>query len=316
MFTHENIKQIEVDIIDACSLRCPVCSRNSMETKNNLIGRKKYLPLEHNIEIFDRFKNVTSVSFIGTRSESTLYPHLLEFIDYLKSRNISITISTNGNSRNMEWWAAVGKRLDNRDEIRFAIDGSTQDVYEHYRVGGCLEKVLDNHKSLKHNTNCITTLQYIVFKYNQHDIDNIREMKKIHKFDKLLIGHGSYTLDGRQSASKDQFINSQFVIDDFHPPEEILRKYKLIESAFRSSKNIDITCTAHENNEIFINHLGEYSICCFHNGELLRTNKAAGDMKFVNSEHVNKVVKGKYSFCITNCNKICKSMIQDLTYEK
>jgi len=316
MFTYKKIKHIEVDIIDACSLRCPVCSRNSMDTKINLKGRKKFLSLEQNIEIFNRFENVTSVSFIGTRSESTLYPHLLEFVDYLKSRDISITISTNGNSRDKEWWSTLGLKLDDRDEIRFAIDGSTQEIYQHYRVGGCLEKALSNHKSLKHNTKCTTTLQYIVFKYNQHDVNNIREMKTTHKFDKLLIGHGSYTFDGRQSASKDQFINSQFVIEDFHPPEDILKKYKLIESAFRNAKTIDITCTAHENNEIFINHLGEYSICCFHNGELLRTNKQTGDMKFVNSEHVNKVLKGKYSFCITNCNKICKSMIQDLTYEE
>lgn len=316
MFTHDKITGIEIDIIDACSLRCPVCSRNSVDTYQNLKKQKKFLPLEENIKIFDRFKNTKTVSFVGTRSESTLYPYLLDFIGYLKSRDITIVISTNGNSRDMKWWKALGEKLDSRDEIRFAIDGSTQNVYEHYRVGGCLETVINNHRSLKQNTNSSTTLQFIMFKYNQQDIDNIRMLKLKHKFDRLLVGHGSYTLDGRQYASKDKFINSEFVLEDYHPPEDILRRYKLIESSFKHTKNINISCTAYDNNEIFINHLGKYSICCFHNGELLRTGVRGGDMKFVNDEHDNKVTKGKYSFCITNCNKICKSMIQDLIYEK
>jgi len=311
MFTHDKITNIEVDIIDACSLRCPVCSRNSVETHDNLKGQKKFLTLQENIEIFDRFKNISTVSFIGTRSESTLYPQLLEFIEYLKSRNIEITISTNGNSRDTEWWSTLGEKLDENDEVRFAIDGSTQTIYEHYRRGGSLNSVLKNHEALKNSTKCKTTLQFIIFKYNQHDINNIREMKTEYNFDKLLIGHGSYTLDGRQTASKDKFIDRQFSIEDYHPPEEILRRYQLLESSFKNIKNANISCNAFNNNELFINHLGKYSICCFHNGELLRTGCFSGDMNFVNNEYKNKVLTGKYSFCITNCNKICKALIKD-----
>ena len=37
---------------------------------------------------------------VGSMSEPTLYPHFLELIDYLKSRDIKIEICTNGDTRN------------------------------------------------------------------------------------------------------------------------------------------------------------------------------------------------------------------------
>lgn len=314
MFTHEKIKQIEVDVIDACGLRCPVCSRNDKKTLNNLKSSSKFLPLDDNIYIFNRFPNLKCVSFVGTRSESTLYPHLIEFVKYLKSRDIKIIISTNGNSRDEDWWCELGRVLQGDDEIRFAIDGSTQEIYSHYRIGGKLKNVLSHHKSLRSCSKCKTTLQFIKFKYNSHDLDNIKRLKIKHQFDNLLIGHGSYTFDGRQQAQKNEFVNDDFEMSDYHPPEEIYNKYKLIESVYGKSKKASIECTSYKNDELFINHLGKYSICCFHNGELLRNNVHGGDMNFVNDEHQQKVLKNKYMFCLTNCNKICKSMITDLEY--
>lgn len=312
MFTHDKITNIEIDVIDACGLKCPVCSRNSKTTLMNLKGTKKYISLEDNIKIFDRFKNVESVVFIGTRSESTLYPFLLELITYLKSRKIKIVISTNGNSKNSSWWGKLGLLLTEDDEVRFAIDGSTQEIYSHYRKGGNLEKLLKNYNSFKNTTNCIKTLQFIQFKYNYKDLDNIRKMKTEYNFDKLFLVHGSYTLDGRQNAKSEEFVDGNFEIKDYYPPAKILKKYKLIESAFIGKKKVSIECTSYKNNEIFINHFGQYSICCFHNGELLRTGSKGGDMNFINDEHNNKVKQNKYSFCLTNCNQICKSLLTDI----
>jgi len=312
MFTHDKITSIEVDIIDACGLRCPVCSRNSKTTSDNLRGSTKYISLEKNISIFNKFKNLQHVSFVGTRSESTLYPHLIAFIEYLKSRDVQITISTNGNSKSVDWWNDLGSSLTACDEVRFAIDGSTQEIYSHYRIGGNLEKVLEHHKSFKQSSECTTTLQFIQFKYNEADLDNIRKMRTAHRFDKLLLGHGSYTMDGRQEAAAEEFIDGNFNIEDFHPPKDIYKKYKLIESSYGKSNNVSIECTSYANDEIFINHLGQYSICCFHNGEMLRQGQLSGDMDFVNEEHEQKVKQNKYAFCLTNCNQICKSIISDL----
>lgn len=312
MFTHDKITYIEIDVIDACSLKCPVCSRNSKTTSMNLKGTKKYLSLEDNIKVFDRFKNIKTVFFCGVRSESTLYPYLLELITYLKSRKIRIIISTNGNSKTPDWWYKLGSLLISNDEVRFAIDGSTQEIYSHYRKGGDLKKLLKNYNSFKKSTSCIKTLQFIQFKYNFEDLDNIRNMKTEYNFDKLFLVHGSYTMDGRQNAKSNEFINSNFEIKDYHPPEEIFKKYKLIESVFKNNKKVKIECTSYKNNEIFINHFGKYSICCYHNGDLLRTGSKGGDMNFINDEHIHKVKQNKYSFCLANCNKICKSLLLDI----
>ena len=79
MFNHEKITNIEIDIIDVCNLKCPMCSRNSSDTKINLKGHKKCLSLQENIQVLEKFPNLDSISFIGTRAEATLYKDFIQF---------------------------------------------------------------------------------------------------------------------------------------------------------------------------------------------------------------------------------------------
>ena len=84
------IQELEIDLIDACNLSCPLCNRNVLKSKDG------YIPLDEWISIFDQYKYLKAIFLIGTRSEHTLYPEFLNLMRYFKSRGLSIIISTNG----------------------------------------------------------------------------------------------------------------------------------------------------------------------------------------------------------------------------
>ena len=162
------IKTVYIGLNNSCNLKCPMCTRQM----TNHIFDNTYININNIIRFLDILKDLETIEIAGTVSEPTLYPHLFKLIKYLKSRNIFIIISTNGSTRNIKWWSKLGLMLDNNDEVIFAIDGSTQDIHQKYRVGSNLSKVLLNHKVFKQNSECKTTCQFIKFNYNQNDILN------------------------------------------------------------------------------------------------------------------------------------------------
>ena len=316
MFTHEKITNIEIDLIDSCNLSCPMCSRNDPVSNENLKGCSKYLSLEENIKILDRFVNLKNISFIGIRSESLMYKNLIPLLKYIKGRNITVDISTNASSRSDEWWKELGRALDSNDTIKFAIDGSTQEIYQKYRRGGNLNTILNHHRIIKEFSTCKRVLQFVIFSYNQHDLQNIINLKDEHEFDDLLVIPASYTIDNRE----DMMLNSQIKLDynptDFNPPKQIYSMHKFLEKYIkRNDIKLKIECTSYKTNSLFINHMGGYSLCCHHNGYMIRekTFHANQDMNFINDEHVTKVVNGKYDFCRMYCTDLCKKYINSVS---
>ena len=70
------------------------------------------------------------------------------------------------------------------DRLIISIDGTTQDVYQQYRVGGTLDKVLEGAKNivkwkkeLKSNTPFIF-FQFLVVRPNEHQIEEIKKLGK------------------------------------------------------------------------------------------------------------------------------------------
>jgi MoaA/NifB/PqqE/SkfB family radical SAM enzyme len=293
-----------------------MCSRNDPVSNENLKGCSKYLSLEDNIKILDRFVNLKHISFIGIRSESLMYKNLIPLLKYIKGRNITVDISTNASSRSDEWWKELGLVLDSNDTIKFAIDGSTQEIYQKYRRGGNLNRILNHHRIIKEFSNCKSILQFVLFSYNQHDLQNIIKLKTEYQFDDLLVIPASYTIDSRE----DTMLNSHASLDyepvDFRPPQKIYVVHKFLEKYIKKNNtDLKIECTSYKNNSLFINHMGGYSLCCHHNGHMIRENMFHDnqDMNFINAEHMTKVINGKYNFCRMYCTDLCKKYINSVS---
>jgi MoaA/NifB/PqqE/SkfB family radical SAM enzyme len=111
-----------------------------------------------------------------TWGEPLLNKDIYDIIDYAKSKNIYVMISTNATVMSPK----NNQRLIDSgiDYVMVAIDGGTQETYQKYRVGGDFGKVVENVKDLlerKKQSNArlpFVEWQFIVFNHNEHEVNS------------------------------------------------------------------------------------------------------------------------------------------------
>lgn len=114
------------------------------------------------------------------QGEPYLNRNFLEMVRYARSKKIYTATSTNAHYLNDE--TARQTVESGLDRLIVSIDGSTQDVYEQYRVGGKLEKVVEGTKNVlrwRKQLNSRTPMvvfQFLVVKPNQHQMDEVKRL--------------------------------------------------------------------------------------------------------------------------------------------
>jgi len=249
------------------------------------------------ISFLDKLPNIRIAIVEGNYSEPTLYRHFKELVTYLKSRNIRIRLSTNGNTFNDQWWADIGPLFRPEDIIRFAIEGTTQELHSKYRVKGVLDEVLAHHRAFKQNTTGTTLLQNIIFQYNYHDQDNIKQLFLREGFDYI----------GFQRCYPSENLNED---EGFAPLTSVLKYYSIYERIVKSRqiKNAKVVCDSDKRNEIYINHEGQVFRCGIHDEDKPYSNTPTvlDDIDTIFS-HINMATENRHNCqaCITNCNSFC-----------
>jgi len=162
----------------SCNLRCPECpsglrqfSRPTGMLQNDFFTRT----------IDEIHKELLYLIFYF-QGEPYLNPDFLKMVKYASDKKIYTATSTNAHYLNDE---AARKTVESGlDRLIISIDGTTQDVYQQYRVGGNLEKVLEGAKNimkwkkeLKSKTPFVF-FQFLVVKPNEHQIEDIKRLAK------------------------------------------------------------------------------------------------------------------------------------------
>ena len=162
----------------SCNLRCPECpsglrqfSRPTGMLQNDFFKRT----------IDEIHKELLYLIFYF-QGEPFLNPDFLEMVKYASQKKIYTATSTNAHYLT----DAVAKKTveSGLDRLIISIDGTTQEVYQQYRVGGNLEKVLEGAKNimkwkreLKSKTPFVF-FQFLVVKPNEHQIEDIKRLAK------------------------------------------------------------------------------------------------------------------------------------------
>ena len=259
MLTLESIETINIELNNVCNLSCTLCQRNNPEM-NYYLKQKNHLDYNTLLKTLDKFKNLQEIYLFGNLSEPVLYYKFLNLIKELKRRNIHLTISTNGNPYSESFWKDFGKSLDSNDTCIFAIDGSTQEKYQQYRINGKLSKVIENYRVFARNTKAKKVVQTIKFPWLEEDlnkefeaIQNLINTDQInlstYKFIKKPLNN--HTTDNIQTE-EDKILNNFY--------NRIIKKNK---------QNSQIDCFSLADKNIFINYLGDIIPCCFTHEELL-----------------------------------------------
>ena len=168
-----------------CNLHCPECPTSQL---NNLKGIINNTLFENIINQLSPNLIYLSLYFQG---EPLLHPKLQDLIRFTHQKKIYTSLSTNAqllNEENAQQLISSGL-----DRIIISFDGTTEETYALYRKGGSLEKVIlsinqlvEQKNKLKSKTPIII-LQFVVFKHNEHQIDEAKLIAKNLKVDKIIF---------------------------------------------------------------------------------------------------------------------------------
>lgn len=160
----------------SCNLRCPECP-SGLRAFTRPTGMLKN---DFFTQTIDQLSKDLLYLIFYFQGEPYLNPSFLDMVKYASSRGIYTATSTNAHyltDQNAKKTVESGL-----DRLIISIDGTTQDVYQQYRIGGKLEKVLEGAKNivrwkkeLKSKTPFIF-FQFLVVKPNEHQIDEIRKI--------------------------------------------------------------------------------------------------------------------------------------------
>ncbi len=169
---------IAVEPTTSCNLRCPECPSGlrSFSRPTGMLQEGLFK------KIIDELSPTLTYLTFYFQGEPYLHPKFLDWVAYASQQKIYTATSTNAHYLNEE--NARKTVLSGLDRLIISIDGTTQETYQQYRVGGKLEKVLEGTKNivrlkkeLKSHTPHVV-FQFLVVKPNQHQIEDVKKLAK------------------------------------------------------------------------------------------------------------------------------------------
>jgi len=165
---------INIDITHRCPLECPRCQR---WTHFGKYGKKVY---GHDISLDDIKKLIKffkSVNFCGQLSDPIHHPKFIEILKILKENDIRANVHTASSYKPMSWYVKAFQAHPTARWI-FGIDGLPEESHK-YRKNQDGEKLfkvmLESKKHIRPND---IFWQYIIFSYNEHHIEQAKQMAK------------------------------------------------------------------------------------------------------------------------------------------
>ncbi len=160
----------------SCNLRCPECP-SGLRAFTRPTGMLKSDFFRQTIDQLYRELYYLVFYFQG---EPYLNPDFLDMVKYATHKKIYTATSTNAHYLTDE----NAKRTveSGLDRLIISIDGTSQEVYQQYRVGGKLEKVINGAENIvkwKKELNSkkpFVIFQFLVVKPNEHQIENVKEL--------------------------------------------------------------------------------------------------------------------------------------------
>jgi MoaA/NifB/PqqE/SkfB family radical SAM enzyme len=124
--------------------------------------------------------------------EPFINKNIFKMIEYATKKNLAVQISTNMNVFRPE--VDVPKLLDSGlEHMIVALDGVSQEIYQIYRVGGQVDKVIRNVEAIlaerrrRRQRFPFLELQYIVFPHNKHEMLQVSALAKRLGVDRLTF---------------------------------------------------------------------------------------------------------------------------------
>lgn len=193
-----------VEPTSKCTLECPLCARTwFFETfkKRNL----HEINIDH---LIDFVGSDVTIHMCGNHGDPIYHSQFIDLCRKLKNKNCTIYITTNGSAKTKKWWNELNSVLDHNDNIKFSIDG-LEDTNHIYRKNAKWQSIMDAIDTLRERR-CRLEWKFIVFKHNQHQIENAEVLSKKLGFDNFQLEYSDRWLGKKDMMPDEEFINSKY----------------------------------------------------------------------------------------------------------
>jgi radical SAM protein with 4Fe4S-binding SPASM domain len=162
----------------SCNLRCPECP-SGLRAFTRPTGM-----LEESFftKTIDEIHKELLYLIFYFQGEPYLNPKFLDMVKYASSKGIYTATSTNAHYMTDE---NARKTVESGlDRLIISLDGTTQDTYKQYRVGGNIDKVLEGARNIVKWKKALNSnkpfvfFQFLVVKHNEHQIEEVKQLAK------------------------------------------------------------------------------------------------------------------------------------------
>ncbi len=171
----------------SCNLRCPECP-SGLRSFTRPTGMADLALFQ---SVVDQLHHDLVYLLLYFQGEPYLHKQFLDMAAYASQHGIYTATSTNGHYLTE---AKARQTVESGlSEVIISIDGTTQETYESYRVGGRLERVREGVKRLvaaREELKSLTpfiVIQFLVVKPNEHQIPEIQAWGKELGVDKVAL---------------------------------------------------------------------------------------------------------------------------------
>jgi MoaA/NifB/PqqE/SkfB family radical SAM enzyme len=190
-FEYSKLHQMHIELTNACNAACPMCARfynNSPLLRPDIeISR---ISLEQFTTWFppEVINKTGTILFCGTYGDPCMAKDFLEIFNYIAETSDStvVIVHTNGGMRKADWWRQVGQLFAKKTfwQIMFSIDG-LEDTNHIYRRNVVWKQLMENTSAFI-NAGGKANWEFLMFGYNEHQVDQARELASTMKFQTFL----------------------------------------------------------------------------------------------------------------------------------
>lgn len=171
-----------IDTSHRCIFRCPQCIRQKTTSQEQI--RRSFDLKEHNFKkIIDYYEY--GVTFCGQISDPIYHPKFLNLLKMCDESKTKVRIATVGSGKKDVWWDEAYSYNVGTSAWYFGVDGIDKKS-ELYRVGSNFDDVWKRMKQGR-DLGHVIVWQYIIFGYNEHEIDRAIEIAKEEDFAIVFI---------------------------------------------------------------------------------------------------------------------------------
>lgn len=181
-FFNRNFKKLNLDITHRCPLECHLCGRQRSFRYKGLKVPGRDLSLTD----FDKISNFfPKISFCGQYSDPIHHPQFIDILQICKEKNIDTEIHVASSHKKIEWFIKAFQVCPDAEWI-FGIDGLPEESHR-YRKNQDGVKLFEIMKESKNYLKKKPVWQYILFRYNQNDLQSALKIANDNGFQFFLI---------------------------------------------------------------------------------------------------------------------------------